>query len=73
MRYRHTERKGFLIGFIDFFTAGIFLIFYMRAGLQDELDEILVYAHKLRLAGFDKDSQLCQSLAYARSVLKLKV
>ena len=41
MRYRHTERKGFLIGFIDFFTAGIFLIFYMRAGLQDELDEIL--------------------------------
>lgn len=45
------------------------------AGLvpSDELDEILVYAHKLRLAGFDKDSQLCQSLAYARSVLKLKV
>ena len=41
MRYRHTERKGFLIGFIDFFTAGISLIFYMRAGLQDELDEIL--------------------------------
>lgn len=41
MRYRHTERKGFLIGFIDFFTAGIFLIIYMRAGLQDELDEIL--------------------------------
>ncbi len=40
-RFRHTKRKGFLIGFADFFTAGIFLLVYMPRGLQDELDEIL--------------------------------
>ena len=42
MRFTHTNRKGFLIGFIDFFTAGTFLLAYMPlGGLQDELDEIL--------------------------------
>ena len=41
MKYKHTNRKGFLIGFIDFFTAGIFLLIYMPLGLQSELDEIL--------------------------------
>ena len=41
MRYRHTHRPGFLLGFIDFFTAGLFFLVYMRRGLQDELDEIL--------------------------------
>ena len=42
MRYTHTDRPGFLIGLVDFFTAGLFLLFYMRlGGLQDELDEIL--------------------------------
>ena len=42
MRFAHTHRPGFLIGFIDFFTAGIFLLFYMPlGGLQDEIDEIL--------------------------------
>ncbi|MBQ8093313.1 MAG: DUF4234 domain-containing protein [Clostridia bacterium] len=42
MKFRHTNRPGFWIGFIDFFTAGIFLLFYMPlGGLQDELDEIL--------------------------------
>ncbi len=41
MRFRHTKRKGFLIGFVDFFTAGLFLLVYMPLGLQDELDEIL--------------------------------
>ena len=30
------------MGFIDFFTAGLFFLFYMPlGGLQDELDEIL--------------------------------
>ena len=44
MRFRHTDRKGFLIGFIDFFTAGLFLLFYMPlSGLQKEIDEILGY------------------------------
>ena len=41
MKYRHTDRPGFLLGFIDFFTAGLFFLVYMRLGLQDELDEIL--------------------------------
>ncbi len=42
MRFRHTHRPGFWIGFIDFFTAGIFLLFYMPlGGLQDEIDEVL--------------------------------
>ena len=42
MRYRHTHRAGFWIGFIDFFTAGIFLLFYMPLGdLQAEIDGIL--------------------------------
>ena len=40
-RFRHTERPGFLLGLIDFFTAGLFFLVYMRCGLQDELDEIL--------------------------------
>ena len=41
MRFKHTNRKGFLLGFIDFFTAGLFFLVYMQLGLQDELDEIL--------------------------------
>ena len=42
MRFQHTNRKGFLLGFIDFFTAGLFFVYYMSAGgLQAELDEIL--------------------------------
>lgn len=42
MRYKHTNRNGFLLGFIDFFTFGLFFLFYMQlGGLQDELDEIL--------------------------------
>ena len=41
MHFKHTDRKGFLLGFIDFFTAGLFFLFYMPRGLQDEIDEIL--------------------------------
>ena len=41
MKYKHTNRPGFLLGFIDFFTAGLFFLFYMPHGLQDELEEIL--------------------------------
>ena len=41
MKYKHTSRPGFLLGFIDFFTAGLFFLFYMPHGLQDELEEIL--------------------------------
>ena len=41
MRYRHTSRPGFLLGFVDFFTAGLFFLLYMPlGGLQEELEEI---------------------------------
>lgn len=42
MRFRHTSRPGFLLGFVDFFTAGLFFLLYMPlGGLQDELDRVL--------------------------------
>ncbi len=41
MKYRHTRRPGFLLGLIDFCTAGLFFLIYMQRGLQDELDEVL--------------------------------
>ncbi len=42
MIFKHTNRPGFWFGFIDFFTAGLFFLFYMPlGGLQDELDYIL--------------------------------
>ena len=41
-RFKNTNRKGFWIGLVDFFTAGTFLLFYMPlSGLQDEINEIL--------------------------------
>lgn len=44
MQFTHTNRPGFLLGFIDFFTAGLFFLFYMPfGGLQDEFDYILGY------------------------------
>lgn len=47
MKYKHTKRPGFLLGFTDFFTAGLFFLFYMPlSGLQDELEEIL--GHKIK-------------------------
>ena len=46
MKFKHTNRKGFWLGFIDFFTAGLFFLLYMPfGGLQDELEEVL--GHKL--------------------------
>ena len=40
--FKHTNRPGFLLGFVDFFTAGLFFLAYMPlGGLQDELDAIL--------------------------------
>ena len=41
MRFKHTHRPGFLLGLVDFCTAGLFFLIYMQRGLQDELDEIL--------------------------------
>ena len=43
----------------------------INAGITERLDEVLEYAHKLRLAGFDKDNTLRQCIPYARKVLKI--
>ena len=47
----------------------------IEAGLKpcQQFSEILAYAHKLRLAGCDKENALQQSLAYARKVLKINI
>ena len=46
MRFTHTHRKGFWLGFIDFFTAGLFFLVYMPlGGLQSELETVL--GHKI--------------------------
>lgn len=46
MIFKHTNRPGFLLGIIDFFTAGLFFLLYMPlGGLQDELEYIL--GHKI--------------------------
>lgn len=47
----------------------------IEAGLKpcQQFSEILAYAHKLRLAGCDKENALRQSLAYARKVLKINI
>ncbi len=48
MAFKHTNRPGFLLGFIDFFTAGLFFLLYMPLdGLQGELEYIL--GHKVML------------------------
>ncbi len=47
MKFKHTSRPGFLLGFIDFFTAGLFFLIYMPfGGLQNELETIL--GHKIQ-------------------------
>ena len=46
MRFEHTNRPGFWLGFIDFFTAGLFFLIYMPLGLQNELETII--GHKIR-------------------------
>ena len=47
MRFAHTHRPGFWLGFVDFFTAGLFFLLYMPlGGLQGELEEVL--GHRVR-------------------------
>ena len=41
MKYKHTNRPGFLLGAIDFCTAGIFFLFYMSLSVEPEINEIL--------------------------------
>ena len=47
MKFKHTNRLGFLLGFIDFFTAVLFFLLYMPlSGLQKEQGDIP--GHKVR-------------------------
>ena len=32
MTFKHTNRPGFLLGFIDFFTAGLFSLIFIAIG-----------------------------------------
>ena len=41
MHFKHTDRNGFWIGIIDFISFGLFFIWYMENGVQEEIDEIL--------------------------------
>ena len=41
MKYTHTNRPGFLLGLIDFFTAGIFFLIAMPRGMQAEIESVL--------------------------------
>ncbi len=41
MQYKHTHRPGFWLGFIDFFTAGLYFMAAMPLGLQAEIDSVL--------------------------------
>lgn len=49
MTFKYTNRHGFLLGFIDFFTAGLFFLLYMPlGGLQDELEYMeYILNHKM--------------------------
>ena len=46
----------------------------IESGLEpgEDFSEILAYAHKLRLAGIEKESALKQALTYARKMRKSK-
>ena len=46
MKYKHTNRPGFLLGFLDFFTAGFLFLVYMPIGLQNEIESVL--GHKVK-------------------------
>jgi len=61
--YEDTMAKPYVMG-RDLIEAGI------RPG--DDFTEILAYAHKLRLAGIEKDPALKQTLSYARKLRKQK-
>ena len=41
MRFKHTKRPGFLLGAIDFLTAGTFFLLYMPLSVTPEVEEIL--------------------------------
>ncbi len=41
MKYEHTDRPGFLLGFIDLFTAGMLFMICMPLGMQKELESVL--------------------------------
>ena len=72
---RDQEAEQFLEERLEYFREIMARPYVMgadlvAAGLQPgpEFSEILAYAHKLRLAGIEKEEALKQTLAYASSV-----
>ena len=59
--YRETMAKPYVMG-RDLIEAGL--------APGESFSELLAYAHKLRLAGIEKESALKQTLAYARKLQK---
>ncbi|MBQ2094654.1 MAG: hypothetical protein II474_02010, partial [Firmicutes bacterium] len=55
--YKETMAKPYVMG-RDLVAAGL--------TPDESFSELLAYAHKLRLAGIEKESALKQTLAYAR-------
>ena len=41
MQFKHTHRLGFLLGAVDFCTAGLFFLLYMPLSVSPEVDYIL--------------------------------
>lgn len=73
----NTDNEAFLYERLDIFRELMSRPYVMGRDLIDaglkpgaEFAELLVYAHKLRLAGIDKESALAQTLGYARRIRK---
>lgn len=69
------EKEAFLLERLDIYNEYMSRPFVSGKDLIDSgltpggsFSEILDYAHKLRLAGIDKESALKQTLAYARKL-----
>ena len=41
MHFKHTHRPGFLLGVVDFCTAGLFFLLYMPLSVSPEVDYLL--------------------------------
>ena len=52
MKFKHTNRKGFWLGFIDFFTAGLFfLLIYTLVWMSRIAEELKEKAVELGIEG----------------------
>ena len=53
MRFKHTDRNGYLLCLADLVTFGLFFLLYMPlGGLQEELDTVLGHRTQRYWAAF---------------------